>query len=419
MLLEGFWIRNYRMLRQFALGSSFTRNAAIVTDDFAQDYYDLKPVSLFIGRNRTGLSSVFEALDFFMDVFRFGLDEACQNRGGFESLLTWGADPGPITFGFEFRIEELDFPLAYIIGISQKQGRPYVATELLAYRTPPDEPFRQPFLYIDNGQKQVRFIKERGKTTSENSWLEQVDLRSLALARMTDPSLYPASSRVHKFFTNSQLGWVTNDFSQRRTNVTQERYRIPRRESFLQLLRSLEREYRDNFKNILKRVAASIPGVESLEYTKDRTGRPSLTITEQYMQGPRPEPYPASQAGGSLLKLLGILLLLHDPEPPSILCLEGVDYGLSNGTMRLLVRLLNELYRTSGTQVVFGTHSPGFADAFRPEDVWILDRDNRGNTVVRKVSDDPVLFQHEQEGYLIGDFWFTDFIEKMWPEISG
>lgn len=411
--LEGFWIRNFRMLRQVAFGSAYIQNAAIVMDDFSPDYYNLGPTNVFIGRNRTGISTIFDALDFLIDVMRFGLDEAYYSRGGFELLQSWGDNDEPITFGFNFKVPGVAFPVAYVVNFAPKATRPYIATELLALRTPPDEPFRQPLIYVDNGPKQVKYVDMSSQAKTTLPWLSQIDSRTLVLPQFADMRSFPIPTNLNNFFAKAQLGNIANDFGKHSgTSTMSDRYHIPRRESLQQLFKAYEKEYKDNYRNILNRAAAAVPGLDRIDFLKDRFGRYTLELTETDSKNT----IPAHLSSNSIMQMLSLILLLEDPEPPSLLCIEDLESGLSTETLRYLLQCMKEYHRRGGPQIFIGTHSPVVADIMQPEEVWIMDRDNQGDAVTRKASDDPVIYQNEEQGITVSGNWYTDFIEKMWTD---
>ncbi|MCG6404049.1 AAA family ATPase, partial [Vibrio fluvialis] len=86
-LIEGLRVKNYRALKDVLLGRT-------IND---RDASPLDPLTVVIGRNGTGKSSLFDAFGFLADCLTFGVEDACYRgeRGGYERLRSYGQD-GPI-----------------------------------------------------------------------------------------------------------------------------------------------------------------------------------------------------------------------------------------------------------------------------------------------------------------------------------
>ena len=81
--IESFRIKNYRALRDIELK-------------------DLKPLTVFLGANGSGKSTIIDVFAFLSECFTLGLRQAWNNRGGIKELRTLGCD-GPIEFELKYR----------------------------------------------------------------------------------------------------------------------------------------------------------------------------------------------------------------------------------------------------------------------------------------------------------------------------
>ncbi len=77
-LIEGFRISNFRSLKNVTLGKTWNDRTKPLT-----------PLTVVIGRNGSGKSSLFDAFGFSADALTYGVEEACHKngRGGFERLV--------------------------------------------------------------------------------------------------------------------------------------------------------------------------------------------------------------------------------------------------------------------------------------------------------------------------------------------
>ena len=100
--IEGIRIRNYRVLKDIALGRL----------PFMQQVQPLNPVTAVIGKNGVGKSCLFDAFGFLSDCLKLGVEEACdaRGRGGFERVRSQGSED-PIRFQVCYREDPHDNPL--------------------------------------------------------------------------------------------------------------------------------------------------------------------------------------------------------------------------------------------------------------------------------------------------------------------
>lgn len=117
------------------------------------------------------------------------------------------------------------------------------------------------------------------------------------------------------------------------------------------------------------------------------------------------------------LYLLALLVLAHDPDPPSIVCIEELDRGIHP---RLLREVRDCLYRLSHpasfglnrrpAQVIATTHSPYLLDLFRehPEEVVIAAKKGC-EAAFSRLSAHPDLAALLEEGTL-GDMWYSGIL---------
>lgn len=57
------------------------------------------------------------------------------------------------------------------------------------------------------------------------------------------------------------------------------------------------------------------------------------------------------------------------------------------------------------------THSPFFVDGLKPEEVWVLYRDEKGYTQAKKTADMRGIREFIASGALLGQLWMEDYFE--------
>jgi predicted ATPase len=112
------------------------------------------------------------------------------------------------------------------------------------------------------------------------------------------------------------------------------------------------------------------------------------------------------------LKVFAYLLLLEDPSPPPFLCIEEPENGLYHKLLETLAQEFREhANRRGGSQVFITTHQPYFVDAFKPEEVWVLEKGNDGFATIKRASEDTVIRNLVSEGLPLGGLWYSDYLD--------
>ena len=124
--IEGIRIANYRVLKDLTLGKLWN----------TQQVQPLTPMSVVIGKNGVGKSSLFDAFGFLADCLKLGVEEACdtRGRGGFNRIRSQGSNSA-IRFELYYRQGAGARPITYELEIDgDNSGRPYVSRERLRQR---------------------------------------------------------------------------------------------------------------------------------------------------------------------------------------------------------------------------------------------------------------------------------------------
>lgn len=112
--------------------------------------------------------------------------------------------------------------------------------------------------------------------------------------------------------------------------------------------------------------------------------------------------------------MFAYLVLLHDPAPHPLLCVEEPENQLYP---KLMAELAEEfrLYALRGGQVLVSTHSPDFLNSVGLDEVcWLVKRD--GGTEIRRARDDSQISAYMAEGDQMGYLWKQGFFEGADPE---
>ncbi|MGL6227229.1 MAG: AAA family ATPase [Thermoguttaceae bacterium] len=409
-LLEGFWIKNYRSLRQIAVGSCFPQ-FVYMGEEERMDTYELSPITLFVGNNGTGKSTLLDAFSFVGDCLKTDVVYACQKRGGFSALYSHDSK-GPISFGFNFRLTPNARVLTYIVNIDCKPGdSPYVETELLAYREGDVNTSPLPILFLQNGEKIVRHFLTASQLNDDATRVQRLDKRHLATPILANIQKYPVIAKVRQFFESDSIwGSAAENQLALGRKVSSRMTPGPRGHNIGTLIAYLRRTYPEDFTRMLSRVATKLPKVESLAIEEFEGISGQLTVKMQY----QPTVHAASEMSEGLLKLMLYLLLLEEPSPPFWTVIDEPDSSLDPVLIWVLARELADSAKLLGEQQFFiGTLSPKLADWSSSRDVWILEREGTGFTQVQR-GIDSLVFENNSTP---SDLWYSEYAAPTWQEL--
>jgi len=161
----------------------------------------------------------------------------------------------------------------------------------------------------------------------------------------------------------------------------------------------LYNNHRVLFDKILSRLQQTVPGVTKVEAKTTEEGRVLL----KFQDGAFEDPFLARFVSDGTIKMLAYLVLLYDPSPHPLLCVEEPENQLYPS---LLWDLAEEFrgYAERGGQVFVTTHSPDFLNAVDLEEVfWLVKR--AGYTEVHRAADDPQISAYMAEGDQMGYLW--------------
>lgn len=406
-LIEGFRVQNYRALRDVTLGKLSTE----------QKGDPLTPFTVVIGKNGSGKSTLFDAFGFVADCLSTDVETACdaKQRGGFERMRSLGIGES-IRFEIYYREGKGERPITYELAINlDKSGRPFVESEVLKQRRKGQKHGRPyPFLRLHHGVGKVWAGEdaveiESGEEDRAQEHVELTDLRQLGIATLGTLKEHPRIKRFRDFLKGWYLSYFHPDAARSIPSAGAQRHLNIHGDNIGNVVQYMEREHKDRFKTILSRIAAKIPGVQSIKTTVTLDKRVLLQFNDDAFA----DPFYAGQMSDGTLKIFAYLLLMEDPEPPPFICIEEPENGLYH---RLLDSLAKELRshatgKKNAPQIFVTTHQPYFVDALSPKEVWILDKGNDGFSTILRASDIELVRNLVAEGLPLGGLWYSDYLD--------
>ncbi|MCL2710462.1 MAG: hypothetical protein FWE95_06250 [Planctomycetaceae bacterium] len=410
-LIEGFWIRNFKVFRQIAVGSSFQQSVVMDCEGDIMPY-ELTPFTVFVGDTATGKSTILDAFAFLADCINYGIGPALSHRGGFESVYHFGGE-GPLSIGVVYRACGEPQSLTYVLNIdyNQRTHHPFVETEALIYRKhePGSQP--RPVLLFQNGEKQNRLVQPWvGASGSSLDQVKRTDSTHLglnALAQIEDlPDIPQFKLYLDKFFVSCYA-------SSNAANLSPPRFKFVPGGNLAHDLKRIKEKHPSEFSNILNVIAGRMPGIEKIIYETSESGRSLLTFKLAELEA---AVHPAQLGEGSL-RLLSLLTLFEDPVPTPLLGIEepAAFMGASqiNAFTKLIMYHIREL---GGTQFFITTSNNTLIDQIDPTDVWFLMRGNDGNIQTSRGLDELQFLGINLN--LVGPYWYSEYLYREHVPVS-
>lgn len=420
--MEGFRIRNFRTLKDASLGRAWRRGGS-----------PLAPLTAVVGKNGVGKSALFDAFGFLSDSLNFGVEKACfaGGRGGFRNILSLGEE-GPLEFEVTYRESDRTRPVVYelSVGLDESQ-RPRVLKERMSEvgEAPKSgEVRKRSFLLLENGEGEVWEGSRGGrhadtedggpnppadcerprKSKKEPGKAEIVkldDTRALGIEVLGSFRKHPRISAFRRFVRNWHLNRFTPDAARGLPPAVSHEHLNIRGDNLANVVRFMEREHPERLLSVVEKVAKKIPGTSRISTEETVDDRLLVRFDDKRFR----QPFYAQQASDGTLRILFFLLLMEDPKPPPLLCVEAPENDVYHKLLESLAMEFRE--RSADTQVFVTTHQPDFVDGLNPDEVWILEKGPDGFSTARRASDDELVRHMVAEGLFLGGLWYSDYLD--------
>ena len=377
---------------------------------------DIPSFCVLVGANGVGKSTFFSVFGFLKDAMSTDVNHALVKLGGvrgFQEVRSRNSS-GPIEIELKFR-RDARSPLAtYTLKIDERNGRAYVALEQLKYRRgSKGQPWS--FLKFENGtgyavtnELSAADVAAESDLTRDEQQLKSPDL--LAIKALAQFQKFPVIVALGELINR----WYVSDFHIDQARSDRDSGQIDHLsregENLASVLQYLQKQHPKILERIIDRLRHRIPGVTKVESKTTEEGRVLL----KFQDGAFEDPFLARYVSDGTIKMLAYLILLNDPDPFPMLCVEEPENQLYPS---LLEELTEEFraYAESGGLVIVSTHSPDLLNAVRTEELFYLVKKN-GYTTIRRAKDCPQVVAYMNAGDKLGRIWKDGLFEGVDPE---
>ena len=329
-------------------------------------------LTVFIGNNGVGKSSLIEALETFRDIVLDGVDPAFRRWRGFEHIWNKARDrklleradhrvgqTHSLKFRFDWKL--LGKQLLGQQSITQGPGGNslFIQQEQLIQRRS-DRTER----WTRNDSGKVVFVGQPG---TEGNHLDVVSLPKLDDGQsMLKQFAWESLERWQFLMLNPErMGQPTPQ--QRATSAVRLARDGANVAEYLHEIRSLDLNV---FEGILEALRYVLPYATDLQ--------PSLTseLERAFYLKLKEETYevPGWLLSTGTLRIVALLAALRHPQPPPLLVIEEIENGLDPRTLHLVVEEIRAAITAGTTQIILTTHSPYLLDLLDLSHIVVVER---------------------------------------------
>lgn len=183
--------------------------------------------------------------------------------------------------------------------------------------------------------------------------------------------------------------------------------------NIISFLYNLRENYRKSFQSLENDFARCVGSLEtiSIPLNPESAGSFKLKFSDIYDAS-----YWAEEVSEGVLYFLGLLCIVHQPNPPKTLLIEEPEKGIHPRRIKEVMDFIFELAELRSIQIIITSHSPYVVDHFAdiPECISVFDREN-GETVVRNASDiieetNAKLNKPIRYSDALGEHWVSGFL---------
>ncbi|MBQ3076878.1 MAG: AAA family ATPase [Clostridia bacterium] len=362
---------------------------------------DLPQMAVFLGKNGSGKTTFFDVFGFLHDCLNSNVRAALAMRGGFSDVIS-REQTGDMGFEIKFRPSPDEPIITYELEIGlNEQALPIVKKEIMRFRRGQSgKPWK--ILDFSNGEGiavegVVSSYDDVKKAARSPQKVASPDI--LAVKGLGQFENFPAMASLRRLIEDWHVFDFHIDNARTRQQANYSETLSATGDNLAQVAKYLYDNHRERFDAILTAMRERIPGVTNVEAKVTEDGYVIL----RFQDGKFKNPFIAKNVSDGTIKMFTYLVLLSDPSPHALLCVEEPENQLYP---ELLPQLAEEFrrYANVGGQVFISTHSPDFLDAISLEELFCMVKSD-GYTQIVRAAELPLVASLYREGDHLGELW--------------
>jgi predicted ATPase len=354
------------MKKRLALRSFRLQNFKAVRDSGTVAF---GPLTVFIGNNGSGKSSLVEGLETFRDINCDGVDAAMTRWRGFEHVWNQAVDremrrpagqrpywSAPMTFDARLRLGAASLRVTQAITVGERAGI-FIQEERLT----------------ESGRTAGKMRSIRSSDGKHTIELGQSGTPQVMAPKLPDGRSLMKQALLDVFVEGWQFLSLAQDAMGQPTPQQRAagRIRLARNGANLaEYLNDIRERDQTAFRGIVELLQYVLPFAADLEPTlaSELQREFYLKVKEEEFE------VPGWLLSTGTLRILALVACLRHPDPPPLLVVEEVENGLDPRTISHLVEEIRAAIDEGKTQVILTTHSPYLLDLLDLSQIVVVER---------------------------------------------
>ena len=330
----------------------------------------LGPLTVFIGHNGSGKSSLIEALETYQAIVTDGLDVAMQRWLGIEHARHKGVEA------------------------KERAGKPVNPIVFdLSIGVSPRKATRIKMQVNNDAAANLMYVEYENVTGTDSRPIEKVVMQPKFAAQPWRSMLGTAEGDRYDTVARHIKAWQFLSLQPERMGLpvpqqrTGGRVRLAKDGSniadYLLDIQRLDAQLGTHaLEGIVETMAYVLPYARDMQpaLTSELERNAYLQLTEGNFK------VPGWMLSTGTLRVLALLATLRHPQPPPLVLIEEIENGLDPRSIHLLVEEIRTAVLSGSTQVVLTTHSPYLLDLLTLDHLVVVERDTVGHPTFTRPS---------------------------------
>jgi predicted ATPase len=352
----------------------------------------LHPLSVLIGANGTGKTSVLDALSLLANSAQAKLSSCVSDLSGLSSFLTYDKAEH-LTLGISMVLSS-DERLEYTLKLSPRGVAYTVEEEILSQQRG-----MEPFLHIVSHGPDIRYFEGEQRRLVRPTW----DHSPLETSLSQVPKMFKEPEDFRKRLASSTYYHVLQVEGRSPVRLPQpiQPSLLPGQngEELVPCLFYLRETHRDRFEAVEDALRAAFPRFERLEFPPVAAG----TLALAWRESGYSKPLYMHQLSEGTLRFLWLTTLLQSPGLTAMTLLDEPEVSLHPELLNILADLLREA--SARTQIIVATHSDALIRFMEPSEVVVMDSAEDGTTTIQRA--DQLNLDEWLKEYSLAELWRT------------
>ena len=352
---------------------------------------ELRPLTVLIGANGVGKSSLLDALSILASSAQGNLNAAVSEMSGLSAMMTYDR-ASEVSFGISMTVPNYE-PLDYSLTL-RPQGAAYLIDRETLKHTA-GKPY--PFVHIDSSATDIKYYEQDHDRLVRPNW-EHNPLES-SLSQV--PKLFRTPEEFRKRLASSTFYHVLNVEPRSPVRLPQAMRPAPlpgkNGEDLVSTLYYLREADPDRFEAVEDSLKAAFPGFKRLDFPPVAAGTLAMTWRDNRFS----KPLYMHQVSEGMLRFVWLATLLQSPGLTALTLLDEPEVSLHPELLSLLADLLREAAHR--TQIVVATHSDRLVRFLKPEEVVVMDAAEDGTSTLTWA--DKMNLEQWLEDYTLDELW--------------